>query len=118
MNSLRTAAVVMFAIAAIDAVIDGVEYLAGRLTGSDPANLWPVLVGTGIALIIVELLSDKRSFLGRKCHDGLEWIGAKLRRMLDFTAATTFGSARALRPGGTRVGRRCAGAIAAALRRW
>lgn len=92
MSALRTAAVVMFAIAAVDAAIDGIEALADMIPGTEGVNLWPVLLWTGAAVIILDLIVDRRTFIGRICYDIMEWLAAKVRGMLAFTRATTIGS--------------------------
>jgi hypothetical protein len=85
MSPLRTAALVLLLIAALDGVINLVE----RITHS---NLWPVALGISIVLAVVDLVFDRRTILGERCHGILEKVGEKIRGMLAFVAATTFGS--------------------------
>ena len=85
MSPLRTAALVVFLIAVLDGVIDLVE----RFTH---CNLWKVAFGMSIVLVIVDMIFDRRTFLGERCHGFLELVGEKIRGMFAFIAATTFGS--------------------------
>ena len=65
MRGLRTTAFVMLGIAAFDAAVDGVEFLIERYTTTSNANLWPVLLGTGIALMVADVLIEHRTEIGR-----------------------------------------------------
>jgi len=85
MRPLRTAALVMVAIAAVDGLIDGVEYLA-------TANLWPVMLLTGLAVLIVDMLFDKRTAIGRLWNRLLEWIAAGCKSFIDWNRSVLFGS--------------------------
>lgn len=85
MRPLRIAAFVMLLIAFIDGVMELVEYFAD-------ASLWQVLLSVGILVLIVDLLFDPQSFLGRYFQKYTEWLLEKLKNMLRFTKATTVGS--------------------------
>ncbi len=84
MRPLRTAAFVMLMIAAIDGIIDLIEKLA-------VADLWKVMAGTGLAVLLIDMVLDKKCAVGRMSHRIFDWVAAQVRSFIDWTAATAFG---------------------------
>ena len=77
MRGLRTAALVMLGIAAVDGGLDGVECLVGYLAGKPNVDLWPILLGTGLAVLVVDLLIEHRASVAKCCRETTEWIQNK-----------------------------------------
>ena len=86
MRPLRAAALVMLVIAAFDGVINLIEYIA-TIEG-----LWRILSLTAVAVFVLDLIVDRRTFVGKKCHAMTSWCDDKLHNMLQFIAATSIGS--------------------------
>ena len=80
MRALRTAALVMLGIAAVDGILDGVEYLIARLTDGSAVNVWPILLCIGLAVLVVDLLIEHRTSVGKCCRETGAWIQSKLGR--------------------------------------
>jgi hypothetical protein len=92
MKALRATALVMFTLAAIDFTIYAVKAVVNSLTGSNIQNLFPILLALGVLAIVLDLMMDKNTFVGRHTHNLLEKLLEKLRGMLAFIGATTFGT--------------------------
>lgn len=77
MNALRTAAIVMLGIAALDGTLDGVEYIVSWMTGHPGVDLWPILLGLGLAVLVIDLLITYRESIFRCFRDTADWIQSK-----------------------------------------
>ena len=80
MRALRTAALVMLGIAAVDGILDGVERLVAKLTDRPAVNLWPILLSIGLVVLVVDLLIEYRTSVGNCCRETVAWIQSKLGR--------------------------------------
>lgn len=78
MHVLRTSALVLLGIAALDGAFDAVEYLVSRLTGNPAADLWPTLLGIGLVLLIADLLIEHRATVLQCLRETGAWIQSKL----------------------------------------
>lgn len=77
MNALRTSALVMLGIAALDGTLDGVEYLVGWLTGRPGVDLWPLLLGLGLAVLVLDLLITYRESIFKCIREAGSWFQSK-----------------------------------------
>jgi len=68
----------MLAIAAIDGVFELIEYVIAQFMWMESVNLWPVMLGTGLVVLVVDLLIEYRGAVGRCCRDTASWIQSKL----------------------------------------
>ncbi|QDV29579.1 hypothetical protein Spb1_14910 [Planctopirus ephydatiae] len=71
---LQSAGFVMLAIAATDFIIKLIEYMAGD------TPLWKMMLGAGIAVLLVDLVAYDRSSVGANLRFATQWLWNGLRQ--------------------------------------
>ncbi|MBA4030938.1 MAG: hypothetical protein C0478_08605 [Planctomyces sp.] len=71
---LQSAGFVMLAIAATDFIIKFIEYMAGD------TPLWKMMLGAGIAVLVVDLIAYDRSYVGSNLRQATQWLWTGLRQ--------------------------------------
>lgn len=67
----------MLGIAAVDGILDGIEKLISRLTGRVDVDLWPMLLGMGLVVLVIDLLIEYRASVAKCCRETTAWIQSK-----------------------------------------
>lgn len=78
MKVLRSAALVILGIAALDGILDGIENVVARLTGRESVDLWPMLLSLGLVVLVVDLLIEYRATILKCFRETGEWIQSKI----------------------------------------
>lgn len=78
MKVLRSAALVILGIAALDGILDGIENIVARLTGRESVDLWPMLLSLGLVVLVVDLLIEYRATILKCLRETGEWIQSKI----------------------------------------